>query len=240
MPIPSRLDQVKELLASGKTEDAADLLLKLAKNSEDAHYKSALLLKNQLEILQHDSIDGILSAGEERIGWAKISRRIVDLTEQIERGERPMRAEEVVPPPAQKKAPATSFPKKWLWALLAILVIGGAVAVPKILNSGKATQKEPATTTRPVQKEKKKVALKGRLVIGAKKIPAPNAEIRIENLDNKYFATTNRRGQFTLEIFASDINKLVTPKVKINRRSTTLPNVKLTEAHFRELVVSGN
>ena len=239
MPTPTGLDQVKELLANGKTEDAADLLLKLAKNSEDAHYKSALLVKNQLEILQHDSIDGVLSAGEERIGWAKISRRIVDLTEQIERGERPRRMEEVVPPPAQKKVPATSFPKKWLWVLLVILVIG-VVAVPKILNQDKTTKKELPVINQPVQKEKKMVTLEGRLVTGSKKIPAPNAEIRIENLDNKYFVRTNLQGQFTLEVFASDINKLVMLNVKGNKRSTTLPNVKLTEAHFKELVIPAN
>mgnify|MGYP001344816055 CR=1 FL=1 len=64
------LETIRELLGNGDTEDAANLLLALAKESHKEHYSSALLLKNRLE-------------------RAKISKSIVSLAEQIERNEAP-------------------------------------------------------------------------------------------------------------------------------------------------------
>lgn len=118
----TRLQQIKELLASGQTEEAADLLLKLSKETDEAHYHSALMLKNQLEHHQHDLIDGILSDNEQRIGWAKISRRIIELTKQIERGEKPKSVEEVI---GGKHSTGKPFSfNRWLLVVPILLILG--------------------------------------------------------------------------------------------------------------------
>ena len=123
MPTDSGLDKVKELLASGKTEDAADLLLTLAKDADEVNYSSALMLKNQLEQLQQDVIDGVVSDSEQRLNWAKISRRIIELTRQIERGEGPKSVTGFLPP-VQKVKLGASFPKWLIWGVPVVLLIG--------------------------------------------------------------------------------------------------------------------
>ncbi len=129
MPASPSLDQVKELLADGQTEAAADLLLQLTKDFHPEHFGSALLLKNRLETLQQNVIEGVISQSDENLEWARVSKGVVNLVTQIERGERPVPAEELLPPKPAGTKPA--FSKKILWAIPLLLVLG--IAVPKFL-----------------------------------------------------------------------------------------------------------
>lgn len=134
-PIPT-LERVKDLLADGQTEAATDLLLELAKTTHRAYYHSALLLKNRLETLQHNVIEGILSPSEERIEWARISKGVVGLVEQIDRGEAPRSDEEVLPPKPDISR-RRGFPVK-AWWVLPLLILAG-IAVPKVFLKKEST-----------------------------------------------------------------------------------------------------
>lgn len=96
MPAPPNLDQVKKLLANGQTEAAADLLLELTNSTYQDYHRDAMLLKNRLEMLQQNSIEGILSHSDESIEWAKISRGIIGLVDNISKGERPQSEEAIL------------------------------------------------------------------------------------------------------------------------------------------------
>ncbi|MEO1261500.1 MAG: hypothetical protein AAFZ15_22035 [Bacteroidota bacterium] len=191
MPTPlSALDEIKELLANGDTEEAADMLLALSKSSYQAHYHSALLLKNRIETLQHNVIDGVLSSNEERIEWARISKGVVELVGQIDKGERPLSMEELHAPPEPRKI----FHKPLLWAVPVILFLG----VFGIWNFYKGkTENVPAHAE--IKKEET-VEQRGQLIYSDRK-PIDDVTITIKStlLNKDIFCKTNEQGVFTFK-----------------------------------------
>jgi Effector-associated domain 11 len=83
------IEKVKQLLTAGKSEAAADMLLKHVNETHSKHYEAALLLKNRIESVQQQEIEGIISQTDKNLEWAKISKAVLTLTLKIEREESP-------------------------------------------------------------------------------------------------------------------------------------------------------
>jgi len=204
MPSTPSLDLIKDLLADGQTEAAADALLQLSKISHGEYYHSALLLKNRLETLQHNIIEGVLSASEERLEWARISKGIVGLVAQIDRGEMPKPIEELIPPAPPKQR--SVFSKKIWWAV-PVVVLAALFFVPKIIQTA-----QPGTEKIEVQTPELKT-LEGQLIWFDEK-PVPNARVSVGHSDKIYEALTGADGFFTLQVDAGLVGKQVDFKVK--------------------------
>lgn len=209
MPTPSSLDQVKELLANGKTEEAANMLLALSKSSCKAHYHSALLLKNRIETLQHNVIDGVLTSNEERIEWARISKAVVELVGQIDKGERPLEKEDLEHTATEEEKPEAKGLKQWIWAapLLVILVTFG---INKFGKNDKPIR-EASPPAREVLTEAMK-EIRGTLITSDNR-PVGDVTIIIRSLDGREDIkfSTNARGMFKFEYPENILRK----KVKI-------------------------
>jgi Effector-associated domain 11 len=133
---------VRELLADGQTEAACDKLLELTKSAKAECYDTALLLKNRLETLQQQVIEGVISHADEGIQWARISKGIVELTTQIERGEVPKWEEEIVHPKSQAKS---FFARRAvLWTIPAIIILGVFVFRPMFTKKTAKDRPKPA------------------------------------------------------------------------------------------------
>lgn len=192
MPDLTTLEQVKDLLADGQTEAAADLLLQLSKECHEEHFNSALLLKNRLETLQQKVIDGVVSQSEENLEWARICKGILNLVAQIHRGEKPLTPEELFS--AKKKKPA--FPLKILWAIPVLIILG--VAAPKLLN-----KKVP-----PTEKKENKIARQSYAgqVVRPNNAPAPNVKLLFKKGEFRKEVYTDENGNFNLELPVSITN----------------------------------
>ncbi len=210
------LETIRELLGNGDTEDAANLLLALAKESHKEHYNSALLLKNRLETLQHNSIEGVLSLNEERLEWAKISKSIVGLAEQIERNEAPR--QQVVEVASNQNATATTQSgqgkKTWWWALAVLLLLGVAL-VPNLFQKKGANAAEKSEARQaPLQK------MQGQVIYFDGK-PAANATLAVEYLGKTFTAAADANGKFTLEVDSSSLFKQVNFRVAVDGKEKT-------------------
>ena len=227
MPALKRLNRVKELLAGGKTEAAADLLMQLSKTSFPEYYHSALLLKNRIETLQQNVIEGVIGTGEQRIEWARISKGIVELVEQIDKGERPVEGVGVggslQPPPKRSK---------WFFGLLIIL--------PLLLGAWgfwywssdrdiKATGQKEKTAATVVTKE-----YKGRL-LRPNGLPAPKIRMIFEVDGFKKEITTDAAGKFAITLPAH-IDRVPVSFYARNRYLLTR-SIKVDERIFRRLEI---
>ena len=211
MPSTPSLDQVKDLLADGQTEAAADLLLQLAKASAQEHFSSALLLKNRLETLQQNVIEGVISQSDENLEWARISKGVINLVAQIERNEMPKPVEELLPPKPPKKQPA--FSKKILWAIPVVMLLA-LFFVPKIVKRGQ-TSPEKVKIQAPELK-----TIRGQLIWFDER-PVPNATLSVERFDKKFEARTDSEGFFDLKVNAELIGKQVDFKIQFNNKEKT-------------------
>lgn len=238
MPLLSELKQVKQLLADGQTEDAADLLLELTKDADQEYHTSALLVKNQLERHQQNSIDGILSESEQRIGWAKISRNIVDLTRQIERGEKPQKEEDLLPP-TSKKEPVIKFSKQVLWALPVVLFLGFLGVY--FLTGDKSSDRVKTEAV-----EIKMKTLEGQLVYPGG-IPVVNVQVEIvplsgslpEKIREPIKFTTGKNGEFKFtypELFENNTQVNIS-YAKDNEPIHHTTNVKFMAINFNKITI---
>jgi len=234
MPNEQELNKVKELLASGQTEPAADLLLQLAKEAEKEHYNTALLLKNRVETLQHRVIEGVLSQSEERVEWARVSKGIVELVDQITKGEKPQREEDIVVKGALKK-PAQRFQKAWLWALPLSLV--AVFAIPKMfINAPDGTAK-----TERVAKPNL-ININGTLK-SSNGMPVAKATIIIKPVEdgilpgNKLEVQTSPEGKYRFKLPESLIGKQVSLIIKRGDRVSKPRHIRVFKDSFNALTV---
>ena len=238
MPTPSSLEQVKELLANGNTEEAADMLLALSKASFQEHYTSALLLKNRIETLQHNVIDGVLSSNEERIEWARISRSVVDLVGQIDKGERPLPKEVIQPPPAPKPGPIARFPKPLLWTLPVVLLIV-FFGIKNFRDDEPIEETVPPNRTEVVKEEM--VTQKGRLINFRRK-PLSGVKIIIKSVEGgkEYSFTTNERGEFSFNYPKKLERKQVHVTFEKNGKELDKKLIQFMPAQFNTITLRAN
>lgn len=209
-------ESIRNLLAEGKTEAAANSLFQLAKNSDKAYYTSALLLKNRLETLQHNSIEGVVSQAEERLEWARISKGIVGLVEQMELGELPQLPEDLLRTNEVEgeddRTIATSNFKLMYWLLPLAAVVVLLFFIPKMVEK---QDTKPASAQVIPPPQSKLQDMHGQLIWFDEK-PVPNAVITVKGYDYEYVAQTDAKGKFTLKIRPDLINKQVEFKVQYN------------------------
>ena len=239
MPNDSQLSKVKELLGNGKTEDAADLLLTIAKDAGEVHYTSALMLKNQLEQLQQDVIDGVVSDSEQRLNCAKISRRILDLARQIEKGEGPIWASS-----EQKTKRYPIISKRVLIGIPIVFVIIFFTYQQFSKNHTGIDNREASSNNKVVATLPKsddaveKITFKGKVIaIGTKSRPVADAELLIEGANKIYKVGCDKSGRFEFDINQDDYGKQVSITVRANEQEKKLPVKKLTELHFETIEV---
>lgn len=81
------IQQVKNLLSEGKSEAASEMLLNYVNTHHSNYYEAAILLKNRIESVQQQEIEGTISLSEKNIEWAKISKSVLGLALKIEKEE---------------------------------------------------------------------------------------------------------------------------------------------------------
>lgn len=224
------LNKVKELLAGGQTEPAADLLLKLAKEADPEHYNTALLLKNRVETLQHRVIEGVLSQSEERVEWARVSKGIVELVDQIVKGEKPVREDSI-----KTTKPKTTYSKTLLWAVPLLLL--GVFFIPKIF---KGIASEPIKTEKTINP--KMLEVKGTLMLPNKKA-VPNASIILASTNegilpsNKIEFRTDANGRYQFKVPETLRGKQVSIVIKRGDKESKPRLIKFYEKSFEVLTV---
>ena len=134
MPTHSRLDEIKKLVAQGQVEEAADTLLVHTEKQEKKYNRQAILLKSRLERVQQDEIEGTISHSDKDLEWSRISMSILELVENIRKGEAPLTPEEV------EKLTASSSNRK-LVAVLFTDIVGYAAMMQQNERQAVATVK---------------------------------------------------------------------------------------------------
>ena len=229
MATPTHLEKVKELLAQGKTEPAADLLLQLSKAMEKEHYHSALLLKNRLETLQHQVIEGVLSQSEERVEWARVSKGVMELVMQIERKEQPA-PEEKTGEAFEKKKPEKGV-KAW-WFVLPLVLVLGVFAASKFFRPASQPVKPPPKREEPAVKVKM-VTVPGRVVSPGGRF-VPDAEVVFEFRDKKYRARTDQNGQFKVKVPEAIEGKHVELTISMGGQKKVEKTIKFWKAALKK------
>lgn len=223
MPETPSFDNIRDLLAEGQTEAAANSLFQLAKNSEKEYYKSALLLKNRLETLQHNSIEGVLSQGEERLEWARISKGIVSLVEQMELGELPQLPDDLLQSSVAQQEGNGAVGKSRYRLLFWLLPLAGLIVllffIPKLVenNDNNNNNKTSAQTIPPKQELQD---MQGQLIWFDEK-PVEDAVITVKGFDYEYVTQSDIKGFFTLKIRPDLISKQVEFKVQYKGKDQT-------------------
>lgn len=84
LDLPKIQDDIKDLVATGNVEKALDLLIETAEQVSEEKHNAALVLKVRFKNLQQDSSMGVLSANEENLEQARISKSLLELTDQLD------------------------------------------------------------------------------------------------------------------------------------------------------------
>lgn len=182
-PTNQATEEVKSLLSQGRTEAAADYLLELSKDAKKQYHHSALLLKNRIENLQHQAIEGVLSQAEQNLEWARITKSILELTEQIEKNELPTPPELLFPGTARRKWPVLI---RAALIFISLLAAAGWLVFQKNVDAhGQAVVAErPAKT----------IAYQGRVVRASDKSPVAGALLDFNHGELK--AETDAAGNY--------------------------------------------
>jgi Effector-associated domain 11 len=79
------IDSVKKLLSEGKTESAVDAMIQITEQEHLNQYnQSSILLKNRIENLQQQIIEGTISQADSTLEWAKTSKAVMLLATTVE------------------------------------------------------------------------------------------------------------------------------------------------------------
>jgi hypothetical protein len=117
------IDTVKKLLSDGKTESAVDALIQFTEVENLKQYnQSAILLKNRIELLQQQMIEGTISQADSSLESAKISKGTLILVSNIEQKLEAANAEKK-PEKPKYTTPSVSLP----WRKIATLGIPALV-----------------------------------------------------------------------------------------------------------------
>ena len=73
------IENIRNLISQGRTKIAAEHLIVLTYTHHKEFYESALILKNRLETLEKETIEGVLSHSEQSLEQAKILRSLLSL-----------------------------------------------------------------------------------------------------------------------------------------------------------------
>ncbi len=84
LDIPKNQDSIKDFVSSGKVDKALELLIDTAEQISEEKHNAALVLKVRWKNLQQDSSMGVLSASEENLEQARISKSLLELTDQLD------------------------------------------------------------------------------------------------------------------------------------------------------------
>ncbi len=237
MPDIPSYDSIRNLLADGHTESAVNSLLQLAKSKEKEYFTSALLLKNRLETLQQNEIEGVLDQHDERLEWARISKGLMSLVEQMERRELPKRPEELLPQgigELEKTDLASKLSRRLMKWLVPVVAVGLILLflVPKIVeNKPSNPTPQEAKLVEPQLQE-----LPGQLIYFDES-PVADAVISIKGLDQEYTARTDSKGIFTLKVKPDLIDKQVEFSVKVNGKDQT-ENIRLSPENIRKYTLT--
>jgi Effector-associated domain 11 len=78
------IETIRELISQGKTKKAAEQLVELTHAQYKDFYESSLLLKNRVEVLEREILEGVLIHSEQSVEQAKILKSLLSLTTSIE------------------------------------------------------------------------------------------------------------------------------------------------------------
>jgi Effector-associated domain 11 len=85
MSSPLHIESVKKLLSEGKTESAVDVMIQITEQEHLNQYnQSSILLKNRIENLQQQIIEGTISQADSTLEWAKTSKAVMLLATTVE------------------------------------------------------------------------------------------------------------------------------------------------------------
>lgn len=236
MPDTPSYDSIRNLLADGHTEPAVNTLLQLAKDSEKDYFSSALLLKNRLETLQQNEIEGILDEREGRIEWARISKGVVSLVEQMERHELPKRPADLMGQENGELQKTDLAGKlggklaKWLVPLLAVGLVM-LFLVPKLIGDKNAN---PVSIDKKLE-EPKLQELPGQLIY-YDETPVADAVISIKGYDQEYTARTDSKGLFKFNVKPDILGKQVDFNVRVNGKNQT-ENIRLSLENIKQYIL---
>jgi hypothetical protein len=171
--------------------------------------------------LQHNVIEGVLDQSDERLEWARISKGIMGLVEQIEKGELPKQPENLLEQhePLQTTTDQAGKPKTKLTTWVLPLVAGALVLLfllPKLLEHKPANPTSAEEKTAEIQLQE----MPGKL-IWYDESPVADALISIKGRDEEYTARSDSKGFFTLKIKPDLIDELVEFKVNIKGKEQT-------------------
>ncbi|MCB0572480.1 MAG: hypothetical protein KDC66_22080 [Phaeodactylibacter sp.] len=207
MPTTQPTDEIKALLSQGRTEDAADYLLAMANDSKKPYYHSALLLKNRIESLQQQAIEGVLSQAEQNLEWARITKSILDLTEQIERNELPLSPGQLAEAGGRRRLPMLA---KVLLALIPLLGLLAWLVFPKSPDATNTNDEQIAKT----------ITYQGQVIRASDRSPVAGALLDINHGELK--VETNADGAYEIALPADydDIYLEIyfQGELKVNRR----------------------
>ena len=204
------IEEVKALLTKGNTEAAADLLLELSKDSKKEYYHTSLLLKNRIETLQHQVIEGILSQSEQNLEWARVTKSILDLAEQIEKNELPVNPGQLFKGQENRRRP--------LLITLALLAIPIMAVVGWILLQNDLTSSPPSNSIE--AKAIETISYEGRVVRAADLSPVAGAVL---NFDHGFLKVqTDAEGKYSVALPAGQkttyLEIYADGELKINRK----------------------
>lgn len=129
--LPTIINQIQQLIARGKTEQAVELLIELTFTAHKEFYETALLLKNRIKTLDKDVIEGVLNHSEQNIERLKISKSLLSLTSSIEEGalktivpiSTPSVSEPIMPTPQMPPSLFWNKRKVWVTAFLGVTLL---------------------------------------------------------------------------------------------------------------------
>jgi Effector-associated domain 11 len=84
------IENIRHLISEGRTNTAAEHLIVLTYTRHKEFYESALMLKNRLETLEKETIEGVLSHSEQSLAQAKIVKSLLALVSNVEEAQRPV------------------------------------------------------------------------------------------------------------------------------------------------------
>ena len=79
--------EIKDLVADGKLEKALDLLENTAEELSEEKHNAAVILSSRLHTFKQNSSIGVLSSNEQNLERARISKAILELTDQLDDSE---------------------------------------------------------------------------------------------------------------------------------------------------------
>jgi hypothetical protein len=138
------IERIKQLLTDGKSESAADMLLNYVNDTHSKHYQAALLIKNRIENIQLEEIEGTISQADKNTEWAKISKSVLSLALLIEKEEQ----HQIESRPTGKSfAPTVSFDFPFTKVFVPIIL----VSIPVLLYFYFPRPKAPQTVNLEIQ-----------------------------------------------------------------------------------------